>query len=300
MADPMANRILVIGAQGQVGSALMQAAWPEGFQLAGVARPEVDLADPGSLTEAVTRHRPRFILNAAAYTAVDKAEGDRAAAFAANADAPGLLARLARESGATLIHLSTDYVFDGTKDAPYVETDPTGPLGVYGASKLAGEQAVAAAGGDWVILRTAWVYDAGPRNFVATMLRLGAQREQLSVVNDQQGCPTSAAEIAEAIVAVVASRSTEPNGPAGIFHFSGGGATTWFDFATAIFAEAARRGQKVPVVLPIPTEQYPTPAQRPRNSRLDCRKFTEAFGVALRPWQESLVRTLAERDRLAG
>lgn len=300
MAEPMADRVLVIGAQGQVGSALMRAAWPAGCELVGVARPDVDLAAPDSLTEAVTRHRPRFILNAAAYTAVDKAESDRAAAFAANGEAPGVLARLARDSGATLVHLSTDYVFDGSKPAPYVETDPTGPLGVYGASKLAGEQAVAAAGGDWVILRTAWVYDAGPRNFVATMLRLGAQREQLSVVNDQHGCPTSAAEIADAIVAVVASRRADPKGPAGIFHFSGGGATTWFDFANAIFAEAAKRGQKVPAVLPIPTENYPTPARRPRNSRLDCSKFSHSFGVALRPWQESLARTMTERDRLAG
>ena len=296
----MENRVLVIGAQGQVGSALMRAAWPAGFELVGVARPEVDLAAPDSLTEAVARHRPRFILNAAAYTAVDKAESDRAAAFAANAEAPGVLARLARDCGATLVHLSTDYVFDGSKPAPYVETDPTGPLGVYGESKLAGEQAVAAAGGDWVILRTAWVYDSGPRNFVATMLRLGTQREQLSVVNDQQGCPTSAAEIADAMVAVVASRRTDPRAPAGIFHFSGAGATTWFDFANAIFAEAARRGQKVPAVLPIATEQYPTPARRPRNSRLDCGKFSQSFGVALRPWQDSLALTMVERDRLAG
>ena len=300
MAEPVENRILVIGAQGQVGSALMRAAWPAGCQLIGVARPEIDLAAPGSLVDAVAAHRPRFIVNAAAYTAVDKAESDRTAAFATNGEAPGLLARLAREHGATLVHLSTDYVFDGSKTAPYVETDPTGPLGVYGESKLAGEQAIAAAGGDWVILRTAWVYDAGPRNFVATMLRLGAQRDQLTVVNDQQGCPTSAAEIADAIVAVVASRRENPRGPAGIFHFSGGGATTWFDFANAIFAEAARRGQKVPAVMPISTEQYPTPAKRPRNSRLECRKFTQAFGVSLRPWQESLARTMAERDRLAG
>jgi dTDP-4-dehydrorhamnose reductase len=300
MAEAMENRVLVIGAQGQVGSALLRAAWPAGCQVVGVARPEADLAQPDSVTAAVARHRPRFIVNAAAYTAVDKAESERAAAFAANAEAPGLLAQLARETGATLVHLSTDYVFDGTKNAPYVETDPTGPLGVYGESKLAGEQAVAAAGGDWAILRTAWVYDAGPRNFVATMLRLGGQRDQLSVVNDQQGCPTSAAEIADAIVAVVASRRANPQGPAGIFHFSGGGATTWFDFANAIFAEAASRGHKVPQVLPIPTEQYPTPARRPRNSRLDCRKFTQAFGVALRPWQESLARTMAERARLAG
>lgn len=296
----MANRVLVIGAQGQVGSALLRAAWPESFQIVGVARPEVDLAQPDSLAAAMARVQPRFVVNAAAYTAVDKAESDRAAAFAANGEAPGLLARLAQQAGATLVHLSTDYVFDGGKDGPYVETDPTGPMSVYGESKLAGEQAVAAAGGDWVILRTAWVYDAGPRNFVATMLRLGGQRDQLSVVNDQQGCPTSAAEIADAIVAVLASRRAQPGGPAGIFHFSGDGATTWFDFANAIFAEAAKRGLKVPTVLPIPTEQYPTPARRPRNSRLDCSKFARAFGVALRPWRESLARTMAERDRLAG
>jgi dTDP-4-dehydrorhamnose reductase len=236
------------------------------------------------------------VVNAAAYTAVDAAETDADAAYRANRDGPAVLAKLCAQAGIPLIHISTDYVFDGAKPDPYVETDPVAPQGVYGASKLAGEQAVLDSGCRAIILRTAWVYAATGKNFVRTMLTAGKVRDRLTVVGDQVGCPTTATDLADAILAI--ARSLQETGwqPAyqGVFHAAGTGATTWHGLAVATFEEAARYGASRPEVAAIRTEDWPTPAKRPANSRLDCTKLRQVFGVALPPWRDSLTRTVDE------
>jgi dTDP-4-dehydrorhamnose reductase len=234
------------------------------------------------------------VVNAAAYTAVDAAENDADAAYRANRDGPAILVRLCAEADIPLIHISTDYVFDGTKPAPYIESDPVAPQGVYGASKLAGEQAVRDSAAKAIILRTAWVYAATGKNFVRTMLTLGKTRPRLTVVADQSGCPTTAADLAEAILAIIARLDVTGWQQAyqGIFHAAGSGATTWFGLATAVFEEAARHGATVPEVAPIATADWPTPAKRPANSRLDCTRLHDVFGVRLPPWRDSLSRTI--------
>ncbi len=281
--------ILVTGGAGQLASAL--AASPGARR---VGRPAFDFDRPETVEAAFHAANPRLVINAAAYTAVDKAETDADAAFRANRDGPARLARLCAEAGIPLIHVSTDYVFDGLKPDPYVETDPVAPQGVYGASKLAGEQAVMASGANAVILRTAWVYAAAGKNFVRTMLALGKTRDSLSVVADQHGCPTAAADLASAIMAIVAKldRSGWQTAYRGIFHAAGTGATTWHGLAVATFQEAARHGAPVPKVTPIATADWPTPARRPANSRLDCARLHDVFGVRLPPWRESLARTV--------
>jgi dTDP-4-dehydrorhamnose reductase len=282
--------IFVTGSTGQLASAL--AAVGTGICRAG--RPEFDFDRPDSIEAAFRAANPRLVINAAAYTAVDAAEKDIDAAWRANRDGPAILARLCAGADIPLIHVSTDYVFDGTKPEPYVETDPVGPQGVYGASKLAGEQAVTASGAKAIILRTAWVYAASGKNFVRTMLTLGKTRDRLTVVGDQHGCPTTAADLADAILAIGAliDRSGWQDAYRGIFHAAGTGATTWHGLAVATFQEAARHGAKVPEVAPIATADWPTPAKRPANSRLDCTRLREVFGVALPPWRESLTRTV--------
>ena len=281
--------VLVTGGAGQLASAL--AASPG---IHRVGRPAFDFDRPETIDTAFQAANPRLVINAAAYTAVDKAETDGEAAFHANRDGPAHLARLCREASIPLIHVSTDYVFDGLKPDPYVETDPVAPQGVYGASKLAGEQAVMASGANAIILRTAWVYAAAGKNFVRTMLTLGKTRDRLSVVADQQGCPTAAADLADAITTIVAllDRSGWQPGYQGIFHAAGSGATTWHGLAVATFQEAARHGAPVPQVTPIATADWPTPAKRPANSRLDCARLRDIFGVRLPHWRESLTRTV--------
>jgi dTDP-4-dehydrorhamnose reductase len=231
---------------------------------------------------------------AAAYTAVDAAESDADAAYRANRDGPAILARLCATAGIPLIHVSTDYVFDGAKPTPYVETDPVAPQGVYGASKLAGEQAVLEAGGQAIILRTAWVYAATGKNFVRTMLNLGKTRDRVTVVADQYGCPTNATDLADAIGAII--RRLEQTGwqadYRGVFHVAGAGETSWHGLAVATFEEAARHGSRVPEVAPIATADWPTPAKRPGNSRLDCAKLRETFGATMPHWRSSLSRTI--------
>ena len=254
--------ILVIGRSGQVATALVERAGPH--RVVALGRPEADLTDPDSLVAALAAVRPDAVFNAAAYTAVDAAEADEAAAHALNADGPGALARLCAERDVPLIHLSTDYVFDGTLDRPYREDDTTGPTSAYGRTKLAGERAVTAAGGRALIARTAWVYAPFGRNFVRTMLRLGAERDVMRVVADQRGNPTSALDIADALVAIAAANDW-PATPE-VVHLAGSGETTWHGFATAIFAASPYR----PRVDPVATADYPTPARRPANSRLDC------------------------------
>jgi dTDP-4-dehydrorhamnose reductase len=286
--------VLVTGKEGQVARSLAALASPQ-LEFVTLGRPDLDITDVSSVTRAIERVGPAVIVNPAAYTAVDKAESESEAAFAVNRDGARNVAAAAAAADLPVIHFSTDYVFAGDKQDPYVETDPTGPTGVYGSSKLAGELAVAEANPAHVILRTAWVYSPYGANFVKTMLRLAADRDGLRVVGDQHGTPTYAPDIAEA-VAVVARRLVEAPQARdwrGVFHMVATGETSWAGFAEAIFAESARRGGPTAAVEPITTADYPTPARRPANSRLDTRKFVSVFGHALPDWQDGVRRCLA-------
>jgi dTDP-4-dehydrorhamnose reductase len=282
--------ILVTGGTGQVASALAAAGEAA---VCVVGRPAFDFDRPESIVACFREAAPWLVVNAAAYTAVDAAEDDAEAAYRANREGPGALARLCAAAEVPLIHISTDYVFDGAKGAPYVETDPTAPTGVYGASKLAGEREVLAAWARTVVLRTSWVYAPSGKNFVRTMLRVGADRDRLRVVADQRGCPTTAADLADAILAI-AARLHEgwQDEYAGVFHAAGSGETTWHGLAVATFDEAARFGARVPAVEAITTADYPTKAKRPADSRLNCGKLTSVFGVRLPAWRASLARTI--------
>jgi dTDP-4-dehydrorhamnose reductase len=290
-------KLLVLGAGGQVGRELCRLAWPAGYHLAAFDRAGLDITRREAVFAAMAGERPDIVINAAAYTAVDRAEGEPEAAWAGNCIGPANLAAACHEARVPLVHLSTDYVFDGSKPGPYREDDPVAPLGVYGASKEAGDRAVREALARHVILRTAWVYSAHGHNFVKTMLRLGAERPVLRVVADQVGSPTSAADIAAAIRAVV-QLVAAGNTRWGTYHFAGGGAVTWHGFAEAIFALAApwdSTGQgPPPLVEAITTADYPTPARRPANSVLDCRRIGAAFGIVPRPWREALAEVIRE------
>jgi dTDP-4-dehydrorhamnose reductase len=286
-------KVLVLGTPGQLGHALMHASWPAGTELAGEAYPDFDMGRPGDVEAAVERHAPGLVVNATAYTAVDKAETERAAAWAINADGVGRLAAACAGRGIPLIHVSTDYVFDGTKDGAYVEDDPVCPVSVYGASKAAGEIAVRAGCRQHVILRTSWVYAAHGANFVKTMLRFGAEREEMRVVADQHGAPTAAEDLAEAIVRIAARIQEGPEtAPWGTYHCTGAGVTSWHGFAERIFQRLERQTGRRPRLTAITTADYPTPASRPANSRLDGSRLKAAFGIALPPWEESLDRVL--------
>jgi dTDP-4-dehydrorhamnose reductase len=297
----MAERrtIFVAGATGQVAHALVEAAQRRGVELVAHGRPGFDLERPEGLGAAVVEARPAAIVNAAAYTAVDKAESEPARAFAINRDGAAALARAAAVLDVPFIHLSTDYVFEGSKPTPYVEDDPTGPTSVYGQSKLAGEAAVVAAHRKAIVLRTAWVYGPHGGNFVKTMLRLAGERDSLKVVDDQVGSPTAATDIAEAILSILAivERSGWQEAFGGVHHLAGSGETTWCGFARAIMEEAAARGACAVPIAPIATAEYPTPARRPANSRLDATRLQQTFGIRLPPWRDSLAETL---DRLVG
>jgi dTDP-4-dehydrorhamnose reductase len=278
-------RILLTGATGQVGWELRRTLAPLG-EVRALDRFGLDLADVPTLVASVRALQPDVIVNSAAYTAVDKAESERDLAFAVNATAPRVLAEEAKRIGAYLVHYSTDYVFDGEKSAPYAEDDPTGPINVYGESKLAGERAIAAAGGRHLILRTSWVYGPRGKNFYLTMLRLARERPELRVVDDQIGAPTSSLAIARATADLIGKAAQ------GLYHMTAAGETSWCGFARAILARA---GLATPVVA-IATSDYPTPARRPRNSRLDCSKLLREHAVALAPWEEQLAEvTLAAR-----
>lgn len=283
-------RIVVTGREGQVVRALAEVGPTAGVSVVPVGRPALDLADPAGLRPALEAARPDVVVNAAAYTAVDKAETEPALAMAINGAGAGLVADAAAALGVPILHLSTDYVFDGTLDRPYREDDPTGPLGVYGRSKLAGEQAVAAATPHHVILRTAWVYAPFGNNFVRTMLRLAETRDEVGVVSDQWGCPTSALDIAVTVVAVarrLAGR-TAPPGLFGTFHMTGQGEAVWADVADAVFARAAALGAPSARARRITTADYPTPARRPANSRLDGAKLAATYGLTLPAWRPSV------------
>ena len=283
----MNGPILLFGAAGQVGRELTALAQARGVSLRGVTRETADITSPQAVEAAVADAKPRLIVNAAAYTAVDRAEGDDSAATAVNAAGAGNVARAAAAANVPVLHLSTDYVFDGSKTGAYVETDPLAPLGVYGRSKAGGEVQVRAAGPNAVILRTAWVYGPYGNNFLKTMLRLAASQARLRVVADQHGCPTSTADIAEAILAVnhalIAGQAAR-----GVFHFAGSGVTTWHGFAEAIVDYQAQRTHKRTPVDAITTADYPTPARRPANSALDSGLFARTFGFRAKPWPERM------------
>lgn len=287
--------ILLLGANGQVGWELQRSLAPLG-NLHAADRTQADLEHPDRLMVLVDQVQPDVIVNAAAHTAVDRAESEPQRAHAINAEAPGMLARLAAERSAWLVHYSTDYVFDSSGSRPWTEDDPTGPLSVYGRTKLAGEEAVRASGARHLIFRTSWVYASRGGNFARTMLRLGAEREQLRVIDDQVGAPTGADLIAD--VTAHALRQAMAQGTAGTFHLAPTGQTSWHGYAQFVF-EAARRLKpdiplKVRTVEAIPTTAYPTPAQRPLNSRLDTTRLQTTFGLQLPHWHTGVLRMLHE------
>jgi dTDP-4-dehydrorhamnose reductase len=282
-------RIAVTGKQGQAVQSLMRRGAEKGVEIIAVGRPEMDLADPSSVAAVFSLVHPDVIVSAAAYTAVDRAESEPDLAFAVNAAGAAAVAEAAARIGVPVIHISTDYVFSGDKASAYTEEDMTGPISVYGRSKLAGEQAVAAANPNHVILRTAWVYSPFGANFLKTMLRLSETRDHLSVVADQTGCPTSALDVAEAILAIASRLVTDPaSSLRGTFHLTGSGEASWADFAEEIFAELHKSGGKSIRVERITTADYPTPAKRPANSRLSGDKLASIYGIRLPDWKQSM------------
>ena len=288
-------KVLISGRNGQVAQALLTSLQGLG-EIICLGRAELDLADVDAVRAQVRALRPDLIINAAAYTAVDQAESEPAQAFAINAIAPGVLAEEAKALGVPLIHYSTDYVFDGSKNSPYLENDASQPLGVYGQSKLAGEQAIAAVGGDYLILRTSWVYSLYGRNFLLTMQRLLQEREELRVVSDQIGAPTWAGTIADTTRALIEQWQAGSPGAWGIYHLTGQGETSWFGFASAIGEHLKAAGKPCARLLPIASSEYPTPAQRPANSRLDCSRLQTAWNVRLPQWQVALADCLRHAD----
>lgn len=281
----MTDGLLIFGRTGQVAIELARLAPDAHF----AGRDEADLTDPAACAALIKRLAPAAVINAAAYTAVDKAESDQETAHAVNALAPAAMANACAELGIPFVHISTDYVFDGSGDQPRAEADPTGPLGVYGTTKLEGEHGIRAAGGQWAVMRTSWVFSAHGNNFVKTMRRLGAERDRLTIVADQIGGPTAAADIAAAVLEMARQMQADRS-KGGVYHFAGGPDVSWADFAREIFAQS----NLGPEVEDIPTAAYPTPAKRPANSRLDCAAITRDFGIARPEWRESLSAVIKE------
>ena len=288
-----AMKLLCIGKSGQVARALAERSARTDIACICLGRPELDLLDAAAVAAALDAERPDVVVNAAAYTNVDGAESEQDAAYALNADAPGALARLCDARAIPLIHISTDYVFDGSGTAFWTEDDPTGPINVYGASKLAGEDAVRAATAAHIILRTSWVYSPFGNNFAKTMLRLAKDRPELSVVDDQIGAPTGALEIADAILVAAPRLLTQPD-RFGTYHFAAADTGSWADFAAEVFAAYEAVSGKPTMLRRIPTSDYTTPAKRPANSRLDTQKFRTAFGYEPADWR-SCVRAVVQR-----
>ncbi|WP_428390182.1 dTDP-4-dehydrorhamnose reductase [Lichenicoccus sp.] len=288
----MKGAILVTGGAGQLATSLAVRGGPRVHR---VGRPTFDFDRPDSIALVFEQVAPWAVVNAAAWTAVDAAEAHPEEAARANRDGPALLARLCAKAAIPFIHISTDYVFDGDKGTPYVETDPTSPTGVYGRTKAEGEQAVLAANPGSIVLRTSWVYSATGKNFVRTMLNAGARNATLKVVGDQRGAPTNADDLAAAILAILDVVGDDSPSYAGLYHAAGGGETTWHGLASAALHDAARHGRPMPEVIAICTADWPTPARRPPDSRLNCDKLERVFGVRLPPWRRSLTATV---DRL--
>lgn len=289
-------KILIFGRVGQVGWELRHKLACLG-QVSNVDYPEIDFSKPETVRDAIRAAEPTVIVNAAAYTAVDKAEATPEPAWAINATGPGVIAEEAKRVGALMVHYSTDYVYDGSKQGPWVETDTPNPLNVYGETKLAGDEAIAAVGGDYLILRTSWVYGARGGNFLLTMLRLAKERPELRIVGDQTGSPTTSECIAQATAGIL-SQVVSPSGNglagrSGVYHLTSSGQTTWFGFAKAFLSKQAA----CPKLTPITTSEYPVPAKRPVNSVLSCDKLAETFGVRMPAWEDALdlvLETLAD------
>jgi dTDP-4-dehydrorhamnose reductase len=281
-------RILVTGCNGQIGYELQRLSEQSEHDWLCLDRAGLDISDQVSVNKVVVDFSPDIVINAAAYTAVDKAESEVDLALAVNARGPEYLAKACQNIDAALIHISTDYVFSGDKTEPYAETDTTGPTGVYGQSKLAGERAVIEHCAKHIILRTAWVFGEHGNNFVKTMRRLGAERDELGIVDDQFGSPTSARGIAEACLNIAEQLDSNPQW--GIYHYSGAPYVSWFEFAHEIFEESAAAGRlaKAPKLKALTTEQFPTPAKRPANSKLNCQKIQNVFGISPDDWQTRL------------
>lgn len=288
-------RLLVTGARGQTGTELVRQGREAGFDLAGFGREELDIGNSAAVVQAIAALAPAAVINAAAYTAVDRAESERETARAINAEGAGHLARACAQAGIPLLHISTDYVFDGRGARPYLEDDPIAPQGVYGATKAAGEEEIRQAGGRHIILRTSWVFGSHGHNFVKTMLRLAGEREELAVVDDQRGCPTSARDISSTLIKIASQALQVPDAgsfPWGTYHFCNEGETTWCEFARSILKGAAKRGGRAVPVRGIATADYPTPAQRPAYSVLDCSKIGRIFSIAPRSWEDALEEVL--------
>ncbi len=292
----MTVEILLTGAGGQVAWEIERRAAAGRFSVKALTRAELDIADNKAVQREIAASAPRIIINAAAYTGVDKAESDSDRAFEVNRDGPAHLAAVCAARHIPLVHISTDYVFDGARSGTYVEDDATAPLGVYGESKLAGEAAIRGFLDRHVIVRTAWVYGVHGHNFVKTMLRLGRERDVLRVVADQQGSPTFAGDLADALLTISRRLLGDPlpEEAYGTFHYTGGGVATWHSFAERIFDIAAPALGRRPTVEPIATAEYPTPAKRPANSVLDCSKIAQVHGIMQRPWEAALQEMLAE------
>lgn len=288
------REILITGAGGQLGTELQRCVWPAGWQVTAVDVAELDLRDTAAILALVALRPWAAVINGAAYTAVDKAETDRVTAWAVNAMAPAAFAEGCAQAGIPLIQVSTDYVFAGDKAGAWEVDDPVAPLGVYGASKLGGELAVRTSGARHAIVRTAWVVSAHGANFVKTMLRVAETRDTLSVVADQRGSPTSAADLAAALRTIAVRLVEDPDAPTGTFHFSNAGDISWADFATEIFRQSALRGGPGADVVPIPSSDYPTPARRPANSLLSHDAIRAAYGITPRDWRIALGDILDE------
>jgi dTDP-4-dehydrorhamnose reductase len=290
-------RILILGSGGQLGQELMRAAWAGGIAVSGRHRAELDICDPAAIEAGLAVARPDLVICAAAYTAVDQAEREPDRAFAVNRDAVRDIARACIRHGAALLHLSTDYVFDGTLALPYREVDPINPVSIYGRSKAEGEAAIRAILRRHLILRTSWVFGTHGQNFVKTMLRLGAERDLLRVVDDQRGCPTPAADLARVITTLAerfAHGRLTDDFPWGTYHYAGAGAVSWAEFASAVFAAAGARIAPHPRIHPIATADYPTAARRPANSVLDCGLIERRLGLARASWRSGLAAMLDE------
>ena len=286
--------LLITGAGGQLGRELQRCAWPDGWRVTALGREDLDLADAEAVGSRIGEKRWAAVVNAAAYTAVDKAETEPTEAWAANALGVAALARACASADIPLVHVSTDYVFPGDKSGPWEVDDAVGPLGVYGASKLGGELAIRASGVRHAIVRTAWVVSAHGHNFVRTMLRLASMQDEVRVVGDQSGTPTGARDLAQTLMTIAVRLAEDPAAPTGTFHFSNAGTTTWAGFAAEIFHQSAARGGPTAAVQTITTADYPTPARRPANSSLGHAAIISAYGIEPRPWPSMLGEILDE------
>ena len=291
--------ILITGANGQVGWEVAQRAQGYGLSLEAADRGRLDVTNRHEVLETVATLRPRVVINAAAYTAVDRAEGEAEVAYAVNHEGASNLAEACAQRGAILLHFSTDYVFDGRKDGAYREDDAVNPLNVYGASKLAGEEAVRQTLPQHLILRTSWLFGVHGRNFVKTVLKIGRERDRLRVVDDQHGSPTYAGDLADAALRITRRLIDDPPVPDGFgtFHCAGQGQTTWYGFARRIFATVDSGSDSVPTIEAITTADYPTPAKRPKNSVLDCNRLNGVYGIMLQPWEAALLDFARQRLR---